>query len=49
MDDVRNACGVSLKRLYSLVASKEELVLAVLRRRRELWNEGVWFSTVGAC
>lgn len=41
MDDVRSASGVTLRRLYSLFASKEELVLAVLRRRRDLWTDGV--------
>ena len=33
MDDVRQASGVSLKKLYSMFASKERLVLAVLERR----------------
>jgi AcrR family transcriptional regulator len=38
MDAVRDAAGVSLRRLYQLFASKEELVLAVLARRRARWT-----------
>ena len=41
MDDVRNAAGVSLKRLYSLFPGKDSLVLAVLRKRHEMWTEGL--------
>lgn len=41
MDDVRNAAGVSLKRLYSLFPSKDSLVLAVLRKRHAMWTEGL--------
>lgn len=41
MDELRQAAGVSLKRLYSLFPSKEEIVLAVLARRHRLWEEGV--------
>jgi AcrR family transcriptional regulator len=41
MDDVRNASGISLKRLYSLFPSKDHLVLAVLRRRHEMWTAGL--------
>ncbi len=33
MDDVRDAAGVSLKRLYRLYPTKEQLVEAALRRR----------------
>jgi AcrR family transcriptional regulator len=33
MDDVRGASGVSLKRLYQLFPSKEQLVEAYLERR----------------
>ncbi|RJL31961.1 TetR/AcrR family transcriptional regulator [Bailinhaonella thermotolerans] len=35
MDEIRSASGVSLKRLYQLFPSKDELVEAVLRRRDE--------------
>jgi AcrR family transcriptional regulator len=41
MDDVRNAAGVSLKRLYSLFPGKDSLVLAVLRKRHSMWTEGL--------
>ena len=41
MDDVRTAAGVSLKRLYSLFPGKDSLVLAVLRKRHEMWTEGL--------
>lgn len=41
MDEVRTAAGVSLKRLYQEFASKEALVLAVLRSRHALWDAGV--------
>ena len=41
MDDVRNAAGVSLKRLYALFPGKESLVLAVLRKRHAMWTEGL--------
>ena len=41
MDSVRDAAGVSLKRLYSLFASKDELVVAVLRLRQQMLREGL--------
>jgi AcrR family transcriptional regulator len=41
MDDVRNAAGVSLKRLYSLFPGKDGLVLAVLRKRHAMWTDGL--------
>ena len=41
MDDVRNAAGVSLKRLYALFPGKDSLVLAVLRKRHSMWTEGL--------
>ena len=37
MDDVRGASGLSLKRLYQLYPSKEQLVEAYLRRRDTAW------------
>ncbi|MFI6390709.1 TetR/AcrR family transcriptional regulator [Nonomuraea sp. NPDC050547] len=41
MDAVRTASGVSLKRIYALYPSKDDLVLAVLRHRTEQWNTGI--------
>jgi AcrR family transcriptional regulator len=41
MDELRSAAGVSLKRLYSEFPSKEDIVLAVMERRHELWTTGV--------
>ncbi|MGG7464253.1 MULTISPECIES: TetR/AcrR family transcriptional regulator [unclassified Plantibacter] len=41
MDELRTAAGVSLKRLYAEFPSKEEIVLAVMRHRHELWTAGV--------
>lgn len=38
MDDIRDATKLSLKRIYALYPSKEELVVAVLRRRDERWR-----------
>ncbi len=37
MDEIRAASGVSLKRLYQLYPSKEQLVEAYLRRRDTAW------------
>lgn len=41
MDTVRTAAGVSLKRIYSLFASKDELIVAVLRHRTTVWDSGL--------
>lgn len=41
MDAVRNASGVSLKRLYQLFPSKEELVLEFLRQRDSWWQRAL--------
>lgn len=41
MDAVRTAAGVSLKRIYALFASKDELVVAVLRHRTRMWDAGL--------
>ena len=41
MDELRSAAGMSLKRLYSEFPSKEDIVLAVMERRHELWTTGV--------
>ncbi|WP_369371282.1 TetR/AcrR family transcriptional regulator [Promicromonospora sp. Populi] len=38
MDAVRTAAGVSLKRIYSLFASKDELIVAVLHHRTAIWD-----------
>ncbi|MBF4571792.1 TetR/AcrR family transcriptional regulator [Herbiconiux sp. VKM Ac-1786] len=38
MDEVRDAAGVSLRRLYSAFPSKESIVLAMLERRHEQWT-----------
>jgi AcrR family transcriptional regulator len=38
MDDVRDAAGVSLKRLYQLFPNKEWLVTAFLQRRDVRWR-----------
>jgi AcrR family transcriptional regulator len=39
MDEVRAASGVSLKRLYGLFPSKDDLVEAYLRRRDGRWRQ----------
>lgn len=41
MDQVRDEAGVSLKRMYSLFPSKDDLLVAVLGRRRAQWDTGV--------
>lgn len=41
MDDLRRESGLSLKKLYSLFASKEDIVLAVLAARHEEWTVGL--------
>lgn len=38
MDAIRDAAGVSLKRIYALYPSKEDLVVAVLERRDIRWR-----------
>jgi AcrR family transcriptional regulator len=38
MDDIRDAAGVSLKRLYQLFPNKERLVTAFLQRRDRRWR-----------
>lgn len=39
MDAIRDACGVSLKRLYQCFPSKDQLVAEYLRRRDQRWRE----------
>ncbi|SDZ32991.1 transcriptional regulator, TetR family [Saccharopolyspora shandongensis] len=41
MDAVRNASGVSLKRLYQLFPSKEALVLEFLKQRDSRWRRAL--------
>ncbi|MGW0563719.1 TetR/AcrR family transcriptional regulator [Streptomyces sp. NPDC003016] len=41
MDAIRSASGVSLKRLYQLFPSKDDLLEAVLRRRDETVRSGI--------
>lgn len=41
MDQIRDAARVSLRRLYTEFPSKDDLILAVLAKRHELWTEGV--------
>ncbi|MGN6425539.1 MAG: TetR/AcrR family transcriptional regulator [Leifsonia sp.] len=41
MDAVRDAAGVSLRRLYAAFPSKDDLVLAVLEKRHRMWTDGV--------
>jgi AcrR family transcriptional regulator len=38
MDAVREASGLSLKRIYSIFPSKADLVVAVLSERRRVWD-----------
>jgi AcrR family transcriptional regulator len=45
MDELRSAAGVSLRRLYSLYPSKNEIVTAVLERKHAEW-EGALTSAV---
>ena len=48
MDAVRTEAGVSLKRIYSLFPSKDDLVVAVLRHRTEQWDAGIARAAAGA-
>ena len=41
MDRIRTDAGISLKRIYSLFDSKDDLLLAVLNRRRTTWESGI--------
>ncbi|MGW0604669.1 TetR/AcrR family transcriptional regulator [Streptomyces sp. NPDC002640] len=41
MDEVRVAAGLPLKRIYRLFPTKEDLVVAVLRRRDLRWRESL--------
>lgn len=48
MDAVRAEAGVSLKRMYALFPSKEDLVVAVLAGRTRQWAEGLEKAGAGA-
>ncbi len=39
MDELRDGCGVSLKRLYQIFPAKEQLVEAYLERRDVRWRQ----------
>ncbi|MCG2801076.1 MAG: TetR/AcrR family transcriptional regulator [Cellulomonas sp.] len=45
MDAVRSQAGVSLKRIYALFGSKDDLVIAVLHHRTQRWNAGLTAAT----
>ncbi|MGM7667715.1 TetR/AcrR family transcriptional regulator [Microbacterium sp. A93] len=38
MDELRTAAGVSLKRVYTLFPSKNDIIIAVLARKHEEWE-----------
>jgi AcrR family transcriptional regulator len=48
MDAVRGEAGVSLKRIYSIFPSKEDLVVAVLGLRTRQWTRGVESASAAA-
>ncbi|KOX13853.1 TetR/AcrR family transcriptional regulator [Nocardiopsis sp. NRRL B-16309] len=41
MDELRDEAGVSLRRLYKLFPSKDDIIIATLRKRRRVWAEGI--------
>ncbi|WP_213816924.1 TetR/AcrR family transcriptional regulator [Glaciihabitans sp. dw_435] len=41
MDELRSETGISLKKMYALFPSKEQIVLAVLARRHDIWTAGI--------
>lgn len=47
MDEIRDASGVSLKRLYRLFPAKDELAVAVLRRRDRRFHQSLVAYTAG--
>jgi AcrR family transcriptional regulator len=47
MDQVREASGVPLKRIYAEFPSKERLVVEVLGARHRLWEQGVAAAAAG--
>jgi AcrR family transcriptional regulator len=48
MDAIRSEARVSLKRLYSLFASKDDLVAAVLADRSRQWDAGIGAAAASA-
>ncbi|SDS76843.1 TetR/AcrR family transcriptional regulator [Microlunatus soli] len=47
MDAVRSEAGVSLKRMYNLFPSKDDLVVAVLAHRSRIWDDGIAAAAEG--
>jgi AcrR family transcriptional regulator len=47
MDAVRDAAGASLKAIYREFPSKEDLVIAVLEHRHQLWTSGLESAMAG--
>jgi len=47
MDELRSAAGVSLKRVYTLFASKDDIIKAVLARKHDEWERMI-SEAVGA-
>ena len=41
MDELRTEAGVSLRRLYTLFPSKDDIISAVLRRKHEEWEKSL--------
>lgn len=48
MDAVRAESGVSLKRIYAMFPSKDDLVTAVLARGTATWEAGIEAAAAGA-
>ncbi|MGW4099721.1 TetR/AcrR family transcriptional regulator [Mycobacterium sp. NPDC004974] len=47
MDEIREASGLPLKRIYSMFPTKEDLVVAMLRRRDQRWRANLAAYTDG--
>jgi AcrR family transcriptional regulator len=47
IDQIRDASGVSLKRLYRLFGAKEDIAAAALRRRNQAFTEALKASVAG--
>ncbi|OIH97255.1 TetR/AcrR family transcriptional regulator [Curtobacterium sp. MCBA15_001] len=41
MDEIRTGAGVSLKKLYAAFPGKDQLIVAVLAGRHDLWEHGI--------
>ncbi|HWV49382.1 MAG TPA: TetR/AcrR family transcriptional regulator [Microbacterium sp.] len=48
MDELRAAAGVSLRRLYALYPSKDQIVAAVLERRHGEWGQALSTAVANA-